>query len=163
MKSASAIFAALLLFLTTSGSAHDFNFGADLSFANEMDDCGAVFTKTVRQRRLSAIFKGHGANLIRIRIWNDADWTEYSNLADVKKSIARAKAQGHESASRLPLFRRLGGRGKAGDSAAWAGIKDEKALAQALYQYTYDTLTALDKDGLMPEMVQTGNEINQES
>src|SRR5262249_59076804 len=32
----------------------------------------------------------------------------------------------------------------------------------ALYQYTCDTLTALDHDGLMPDMVQVGNEINQE-
>jgi len=46
--------------------------------------------------------------------------------------------------------------------AAWATIADPQALAQALYQFTFDTLMALDRDGLMPEQVQVGNETNGE-
>jgi arabinogalactan endo-1,4-beta-galactosidase len=34
--------------------------------------------------------------------------------------------------------------------AAWAGIKDTDALAQALYDFT--------ADGLSPELIQVGNE-----
>jgi arabinogalactan endo-1,4-beta-galactosidase len=145
-----------------SASAADRYFGADLSFANEMDDCGAVYHENGERKDVYQIFKDHGANLIRIRIWNDADWTEYSNLADVKKSIARAKALGMKVLLDFHYSDDWADGDKQVIPKAWAGIKDEQALAQALYQYTYDTLRALDHDGLMPEMVQTGNEINQE-
>ena len=64
--------------------------GADLSYVNEMEDCGAVFRKDGRQVDPFALFKAEGANLVRVRIWNDAKWTKYSNLSDVRKTIARA-------------------------------------------------------------------------
>jgi arabinogalactan endo-1,4-beta-galactosidase len=46
--------------------------------------------------------------------------------------------------------------------AAWEDIADTGELAQALYRFTYDTLMALDRDGLMPQWVQVGNETNGE-
>jgi arabinogalactan endo-1,4-beta-galactosidase len=161
MKSAIVLFAALML-LSSPASAHDFSFGADLSFANEMDDCGASFKDKGVKKDIYAIFKDHGVNLVRIRIWNNPSWTKYSNFDDVKKSIARAKAQGEKVLLDFHYSDDWADAGKQLIPAAWAGIKDDGALAQALYQYTYDTLTALDKAGLMPDMVQTGNEINQE-
>ena len=42
------------------------------------------------------IFKEAGTNLVRIRLWHNPTWTNYSNFEDVKKSIQRAKAQGME-------------------------------------------------------------------
>jgi hypothetical protein len=42
MRFTAGLFAALVV-LSLPASARDFYFGADLSFANEMDDCGAVF------------------------------------------------------------------------------------------------------------------------
>ena len=41
------------------------------------------------------------------------------------------------------------------------GLTNEQQ-AKALYDYTTEILTALDRDGLMPEMVQVGNETNSE-
>jgi arabinogalactan endo-1,4-beta-galactosidase len=143
-------------------TAADRYFGADLSFANEMDDCGAAYRENGAQTDVYKIFRDHGANLIRIRIWNNASWTKYSNLADVKKSIARAKALGMQVLLDFHYSDDWADGDKQVIPAAWANIADEHALAQALYQYTFDTLAALDHDGLMPDMVQTGNEINQE-
>jgi arabinogalactan endo-1,4-beta-galactosidase len=44
--------------------------------------------------------------------------------------------------------------------AAWASIESDEELAQALYDYTYDTLMDLHSAGLMPDFVQVGNETN---
>jgi arabinogalactan endo-1,4-beta-galactosidase len=151
-----------LALVLSPASAHDFLFGADLSFANEMDDCGAVYRDNGVQKDVYAIFKDHGANLVRIRLWNNAGWTKYSNLGDVERSIKRAKAQGFKVLLDFHYSDDWADAGKQIVPAAWAGIKDEGALAHALYQYTYDTLTALGKAGLMPDMVQVGNEINSE-
>ena len=136
--------------------------GADLSSTNEMDDCGAVFRQNGKAYDLFTLVRGHGGNLARIRIWNDPDWTRYSNLADVKKSIRRARA-----AHLLVLLDfHYSDTWADGDKQiipkAWAGIKDDQALADALYRFTFDTLMALDAEGLMPDQVQVGNEINQE-
>jgi arabinogalactan endo-1,4-beta-galactosidase len=46
--------------------------------------------------------------------------------------------------------------------AAWGSITDTDELAKALYGFTYDTLMALEGDGLMPQWVQVGNETNGE-
>jgi len=156
-----AAIAALMAFSPQAGSAERY-FGADLSFANEMDDCGAVYREGGVPKDVYQIFKDHGANLIRIRIWNDARWTDYSNLADVEKSIARARALGMKVLLDFHYSDDWADGGKQVIPSAWADIKDESALADALYRYTFDTLTALDRKGLMPDMVQTGNEINQE-
>jgi len=32
-----------------------------------------------------------GGNLVRVRLWNNATWTRYSDLADVKAALRRAK------------------------------------------------------------------------
>ena len=161
MRVIAGVFAALVL-LSLPATAHDFTFGADLSFANEMDDCGASFKDKSVQKDVYAIFKDHGVNLVRIRIWNNATWTKYSNLDDVKRSIARAKAQGQQVLLDFHYSDDWADPSKQVVPAAWAGINDDTALADLLYRYTYDTLTALDKAGLMPDMVQNGNEINSE-
>ncbi|HEY2068901.1 MAG TPA: arabinogalactan endo-1,4-beta-galactosidase [Rhizomicrobium sp.] len=142
--------------------AGDRYFGADLSFANEMDDCGAVYRENGKPVDVYALFREHGANLVRIRIWNDATWTKYSNLADVKRSIRRAHAQGMQVLLDFHYSDDWADGDKQIIPAAWAGITDPDALAKALYQYTFDTLASLDHDGLMPDMVQVGNEINRE-
>lgn len=142
--------------------AHDFAFGADLSFANEMDDCGARYRDGGKQQDVYAIFKAHGTTLVRIRLWNDPTWTKYSTLADVERSIRRAKAQGLSVLLDFQYSDDWADGEKQIIPAAWAGIKGDDALADTLYRYTRDTLTTLGKEGLMPDMVQVGNETNGE-
>ncbi len=161
MRFFAGLFAALVL-LSLPACAHVFYFGADLSFANEMDDCGAIYRDDGKPQDVYAIFKNHGANLVRIRIWNNATWTKYSDLADVERSIKRAKALGLQVLLDFQYSDDWADAGKQVIPAAWAGIKDDGELAKTLYQYTYDTLNTLSKAGLMPDMVQVGNEINSE-
>lgn len=140
-----------------------FYFGADLSYVNEMEDCGAVYRVDGRPMDAYRLFEQIGTNLVRVRIWNDADWTPYSDLDDVKETIRRSKAAGMQ----VLLDFHYSDDWADGDHQviprAWLPIKDDvPALSQALYDYTFDTLMALDAEGLMPEMVQVGNETNGE-
>jgi len=158
---AGALFA-LLLLPAAPASAHEFYFGADLSFANEMDDCGALYREKGKPKDVFALFKEHGANLARIRIWNDGNPTKYSNLADVERGLRRAKALGMTTLLDFHYSDWWADGDKQIIPAAWASIKDDSELANVLYKYTFDTLMALDKAGLMPDQVQVGNEINRE-
>lgn len=158
---------AFLLFLLclaapVHAGADPFYFGADLSYVNEMEDCGAHYREGGVARDPFVIFKAHGANLVRVRLWNDPTWTRYSNLADVEKTIARAKAQGLQVLLDFHYSDTWADGDKQIPPKAWAGITDTGQLAKTLYQYTYDTLETLNAKGLAPELVQVGNETNPE-
>src|SRR5690349_5799680 len=133
--------------------------GADLSYVNEVEDCGAVFRKDGKPVDPFKLFGAEGANIVRVRIWNDAEWTRYSNLADVKKTIARSRAAGMQVLLDFHYSDDWADGEKQIIPKAWVGLTTEQQ-AKALYDYTTEILTALDRDGLMPEMVQVGNETN---
>lgn len=152
--------ATVLLGLATSAQARDYWFGADLSYVNEMQACGAHYNykgETDPYR----IFAQSGTNLVRVRIWVHATWTPYSDLPDVKKTIAAAKANGMKVLLDFHYSDDWADGGKQLVPAAWAKLSDEDQ-ANALYAYTRDTLNSLKADGLMPDMVQVGNETNGE-
>src|SRR5690242_19844956 len=78
-----------------------FYFGADLSYVNEMENCGADYKVNGTSTDPYQIFKDNGANLIRLRLWHTPSWYDglnngqrYSDFQDVRHSIMRAKAQG---------------------------------------------------------------------
>ncbi len=135
--------------------------GADLSYVNEMDDCGAVYRKAGQRVDPFALMKSAGGNLVRVRIWNDATWTRYSNPADVARTIRRARAQGLQVLLDFHYSDDWADGDKQVAPAAWAGL-DTAAQARALYDYTRKVLADLDAQGLMPELVQVGNETNPE-
>lgn len=135
--------------------------GVDISYANEMDDCGAVYRASGARVDQYAFFKSAGANVARIRLWNDPDWTPYSNLADVKKSIARARAAGLQVLLDFHYSDDWADGDKQLAPKAWARLSTPDQ-AKALYAFTHDTLAALDREGLMPDLVQVGNETNGE-
>ena len=139
-----------------------FYYGADLSYVNEMEDCGAVYkdknnvTKDVYQ-----IFKEEGANIIRIRLWHNPTWTNYSNLEDVKASIQRAKSKGMRVLLDFHYSDTWADPSNQQIPAAWLEhVNNTNVLGNLLYDYTFDTLNALANQNLLPDIVQVGNEIN---
>jgi len=136
--------------------------GADLSYVNEMEDHGGLYRRGGQVCDPFRLLRDCGANLVRVRLWHTPTWTTYSTLDDVRKTIRRAKALDmavlldfHYSDSWADPAKQI-------IPAAWAHIREVEALAQALYDYTLGVLADLDRDGLMPEVVQVGNEINSE-
>ncbi len=139
-----------------------FYYGADLSYVNEMEDCGAIYKDANgKATDVYQIFKNEGANIVRLRLWHNPTWTDYSTLKDVKKSIRRAKEQNLEVLLDFHYSDTWADPGKQEIPAAWlSSINDTGKLSQLLYQYTYDVVKELIDEGLTPEIVQVGNEIN---
>jgi len=136
--------------------------GADLSYVNELEDCGAVYRKAGLMKDPYQIFAESGANVVRLRLWHSPQWTEYSTLEDVRKSMRRARDSGMKV---LLDFHYSDDWADPGDQlipAAWADTRDVDELAQHVYQYTLDVMRSLSADGLLPAYVQVGNEINTE-
>lgn len=136
-----------------------FFLGLDLSYVNEMDDCGAVYLENGQSRDAFELFADHGANLVRARLWHNPDWTDYSTLADVTRTFSRAKEAGMATLLSIHYSDNWADPGKQEIPAAWADLT-EAELPDALYQYTYDVLSELYAQGVLPNFVQIGNETN---
>jgi arabinogalactan endo-1,4-beta-galactosidase len=139
-----------------------FYYGADLSYVNEMEDCGATYLDANNiTKDPYIIFKEAGTNLVRVRLWHNPTWTNYSNYNDVKKTIQRAKAQGMKVLLDFHYSDTWTDPSKQEIPAAWLfAIDDTEALGNLLYDYTCETLNNLSASNLLPDMVQVGNEIN---
>ena len=155
-------------FFTQNTPVQNFYFGADLSYVNEMEDCGVVYKENGTPKDPYQIFAGNGCNLVRLRLWHTPAWYDnlnsgnrYSDFQDVRKSILRAKAAGMDVLLDFHLSDNWADPGKQRVPAAWESVVDNlPVLKDSLYNYISQTLLALDADGLLPEMVQIGNETN---
>ena len=143
-------------------SSNVFYYGADLSYVNEMEDCGAVYKDSNENfKDPYKIFAEAGTNLVRIRLWNNPTWTNYSNINDVKKSIQRAKSEGMNVLLDFHYSDSWADSSNQEIPAAWLNqINNTELLGDLVYNYTFDTLNELYNSNLLPEIVQIGNEIN---
>jgi len=139
-----------------------FYLGADLSYVNEMEDCGATYMNSDGQTKPPyQLFKDVGANLVRLRLWHNPTWTDYSNFDDVKLSIQKAKAVGMRVLLDFHYSDTWADPNKQEIPAAWLDqIDNTTVLGGLLYNYTYSTLEDLANQNLLPDIVQIGNEIN---
>jgi len=135
--------------------------GVDLSYVNEVEGCGAQYRLGGQLRDPYELFAESGANLVRLRLWNNPTWTNFSTEADVTHSIERAKRAGMHVLLDFHYSDDWADPQKQTIPAAWAAdIDDPDRLAQHVYEYTRDVLARLNARGLLPYMVQVGNEIN---
>lgn len=136
--------------------------GADLSYVNEMEDCGAIFKNLNNAvEDPYKIFYDEGAKIIRVRLWHNPKWTNYSNLEDVKKSISRAKTLGMKILLDFHYSDTWADPGKQIIPKEWEDLlNDQNALGQKVYSYTKSVLNELISENLTPDIVQIGNEIN---
>lgn len=139
-----------------------FYYGADLSYVNEMEDCGATYKDLNNiAKDPYKIFKEAGSNLVRVRLWHNPTWTNYSNYEDVKKTISRAKAEGMSVLLDFHYSDTWADPSKQEIPVAWVNeVNNTMALGDLLYNYTYQTLNNLANANLLPDIVQVGNEIN---
>ena len=140
----------------------EFYLGADLSYVNEMEECGVFYKNSEGEvEDVYKIFANSGANLIRVRKWHNAKWSNYSDYLDVEKTIKRAKNQKMKVLLDFHYSDDWADPNKQQIPEAWFPVIDNlEALGDSIYNYTYKTLEKLDAKNLLPEMVQVGNETN---
>jgi len=154
-------------------NGQEFYFGHDLSYVNQMEDCGAIFKENGVPKDVYTIFADHGTNLVRVRLWLDPSWWQdsliqpdgvkphYNDLEDVKETIQRAKEAGMQVMLGLHYSDFWADPGRQLIPRAWLNVAYSlEDLKDSVYNYTKRVLTELDHDGLMPDFVKIGNETN---
>ncbi|MFT5386849.1 MAG: arabinogalactan endo-1,4-beta-galactosidase, partial [Saprospiraceae bacterium] len=142
--------------------APDFFRGADLSYVNELEECGAAyFNEAGESKDPYQIFSEANTDLVRLRLWHNPNWTNYSNFEDVKKSISRARALNMQVLLDFHYSDDWVDPGKQIVPAAWLPVVNNMpVLGDSIYNYTFEVLKKLNDLDLVPEFVQVGNETN---
>ena len=157
MRRQIALFLFLGLWAPVAIWAADYMVGADLSDLKQTEDRGFVFKDNSEPKPGLQIFKSHGYNWIRLRLFHTptmpqnlpytislaqaAKKLDYKFLLDYHYSDTWADPQ-HQV---IPK--------------AWQGMTHAQ-LVDALYQYSRDTIAAFREAGVLPDMVAIGNEVS---
>lgn len=147
--------------------AADFIKGADVSMLAEVEKHGGkFFDEHGNPKDAMAILKENGFNYIRLRLWvdpKDADGKPYgggnNDLATTIALAQRAKANGMKFLLDYHYSDFWTDPARQNKPKAWANMNIDQ-LTEAVYQHTKTTMDAFAKAGVLPDMVQVGNEIN---
>jgi arabinogalactan endo-1,4-beta-galactosidase len=144
-----------------------FVMGADLSYVNAILETGSVFRESNGVvKNPYQLFREMGTNLVRVRKWHTPYWQnnlygsiKYHEAADVAKTIRESKNAGMKVLLDLHYSDNWADPHKQETPKAWQGLS-LGVLSDSVYQYTYQYLTYLQKQNLVPEYIQIGNENN---
>jgi arabinogalactan endo-1,4-beta-galactosidase len=131
--------------------------GDDLSFAVQEAVIGNVYRDRGAQRLPERILAAHGANYVRLRLWNDPPGG-YSNLDSVLAMARRARAAGMRILLDFHYSDFWADPQTQATPKAWQG-QDLPTLAATVRGYTRDVLNALAAQHTPASMVAIGNEI----
>lgn len=141
--------------------------GADISTLAELEKQGAKFYNTQHQRQDPiAILKANGINTVRLRLWvdpYDSTGKAYGGgTNDLPTTLAlakRAKAAGMQILLDLHYSDFWTDPGKQFKPKAWEKLTFPQ-LETRVHDYTRDTLARFKTEGVLPDIVQIGNELN---
>jgi arabinogalactan endo-1,4-beta-galactosidase len=143
--------------LGSNSLATEYIIGADLSFLKQAEDQGAVFKDKGQAKPGLQILKDHGYNWVRLRLFHSP--ARLPN--NLEYTIASAKAAhnlGYKFLLNYHYSDSWADPAKQTLPEAWKD-KSHEQLVQAVFQYSRDTILAFKEAGVLPEMVQVGNEI----
>ncbi|MBB6636549.1 glycoside hydrolase family 53 protein [Cohnella thailandensis] len=139
--------------------------GMDISVQTEIEQLGAQYYNDGEEGDAVQILGDYNVNHIRLRLWNDpydADNKPYgggtNDLTTTIKLAQRAARRGMGFLLDLHYSDFWADPGTQVKPKAWQDLSGE-ALERAVYHYTFDTLKELDRNGVLPGMIQIGNEI----
>ena len=143
--------------LVTPLRAAEYAVGADLSFLKLAEDHGKGFKDMGVVKPGLEIFKNHGYNWIRLRLFHTP--TDLPNNLEYTIALAKdAKKLGYHFLLDYHYSDTWADPGKQFLPKAWKGMSHAQ-LVEAVFEYTKQTISAFHEAGVPPDMVQIGNEV----
>lgn len=144
----------------------DFIKGADVSIMPELERNGTKFYDNGIEQDGLTILKNHGVNWIRVRIWNNPyvvgpEGVGGGNTDEAKaiEMAKRAKALGMKVLVDFHYSDFWVDPGQQKKPDAWKNDSGDK-LVDDVYAYTAKVMQNFNAQGVTPDMVQVGNELN---
>jgi arabinogalactan endo-1,4-beta-galactosidase len=143
--------------------AQEFMAGADISSLKVLEDHGATYTDHGVSGNAIDILRDHGVNWFRLRLFvNPNSASDPFVVNDLNYTIAlaqRTKTAGAKLLLDLHYSDTWADPGHQTKPAAWSslGFTD---LVQRVHDYTRDAISSMNQAGVLPDMVQIGNEVS---
>lgn len=160
-----SIIAATMLLLSCNNikpesNTDDFIYGGDFSILKKMEDSGGIYKVNGEAMDALEIFKENGYTYGRVRIFHTPNM-EGPVCNSLEYTIALSKKIKNAGMKIMLDFHysdTWADPQKQFKPKAWEGLSFE-TLTDSVYQYTKHVMEAMSNAGLMPDMVQVGNEI----
>jgi arabinogalactan endo-1,4-beta-galactosidase len=150
---------AALLMAATEGRGSEFAFGADLSFLKQAEQRGKVFKEGTNAAPGLQLFRNHGYNWIRLRLFVEPVAMRLPNdLAYTVAEAKDAKTLGYKFLLDFHYANSWADPGKQPTPQQWQNLSHEDRV-RAVFEYTRDSIAAFRDAQVLPDMVQIGNEI----
>jgi len=145
-------------------AAGSFIMGGDISMLHEVEQLGGKFYDNGIEKDALQILSDHGMNAVRLRLWvdpYDSLGNPYgggtNDLATTISLAQRAKALGMDVLLDFHFSDFWADPGKQNKPKAWQSLTYSQLLT-AVYNYTNSVIAQMKTAGVLPEMVQVGNE-----
>lgn len=146
--------------------------GADISTVQEYEHWGAKFYDVDgSEKDIFTLLKDHGFNAIRLKTFVspkaqygyaasgcDHDAEAYADKDHIIAYAKKIKAAGMAFLLDIHYSDNWADPGKQIIPSRWRNVKSSDAMADSVYNYTYDLISSLKQVNATPEMVQIGNE-----
>jgi arabinogalactan endo-1,4-beta-galactosidase len=141
-------------------SNHSLVLGADLSLAKRVLDAGATFEHRGQRRDLLELLAESGLRCARLRLFNEptGHGAQVNDLAYTLELAAQLRDHGFSLYLAPHYSDGWADPGKQFPPRAWQGLSFPQ-LVDAVRRYSRDTMRAFALRGLVPAIVQVGNEI----
>lgn len=134
--------------------------GGDVSLLQKIEDLGGVYRQDGKPRDLLAIFKDHGCNCIRLRLFHSPDGKGpvVNDLPYTLRLARRIRAAGFRLLLDFHYSDTWADPAHQAKPYAWRDLEPDR-LEAAVFDYSRRVAAALKAQGTPPDVVQIGNEI----
>lgn len=153
------LFVIIICTLTTFPvySQEEFIKGVDLSTLLQIEENGGLFKENGLVKDPIQIFRGHDVNYVRLKIWHNPT-TDYNNLSKILQIAQRIKEHGLKYLLDFHYSDTWADPANQTKPKAWVGLSFDE-LKDSIYSYTKSVVKKLKNNGILPNIIQIGNEI----
>ena len=138
---------------------NDYALGLDLSFVKQSEDRGVkYYDEDGTEKPVLQIFRDHGYNWSRIMICNEPTSRLPHNLEYVVDAARATKKYNYFFLLDFMFSNGWANPTMQPTPSLWVNLSHRERV-KAVYEYIYKVVSRLKSEGLMPEMIQVGNEI----
>jgi arabinogalactan endo-1,4-beta-galactosidase len=160
MKKTIHLLLSVVLLVSTAAQGEPFVIGADLSALTKIESLGGTYRDGGVEKDILVLLKDKGFNTVRLRLFVDPN-DEGFVINDLDYTLALARRVEMHGLKIMLDFHYSDTWADPGDQhkpAAWKDLSYDE-LKQQVHDYTQSVILAFQKENMLPEYVQIGNEV----
>ena len=145
-----------IIFSNLIGQSSEFIRGVDISILDQIEDNNGQYFENGIQKDALDIFKNHGVNTIRLKLWHTPE-SNYNSIENVLLLAERIDSAGFDFMLDIHYSDTWADPGHQTKPSAWDAL-DFPILCDSVYTYTNQMVSQFKSQNTVPKFIQIGNE-----